>query len=110
MTNFRPPASSASSTFCFRSCRFPTISCPSTPTTTPPPLSFVRLKPIPPPSLGSRSPARLHHGDGRRVHNIVSGRAARQVGDRPRQALQNRPDRLPAAQPLHQFVPDVPAV
>src|SRR5438093_5967787 len=39
MTNLRAPASRASSTFCFRSWRFPTINCPSTPTTTTPRLS-----------------------------------------------------------------------
>src|SRR5213594_4530655 len=56
MTNLRAPASRASSTFCFRSWRFPTINCPSTPTTTTPRLSFVRLKLMSAPRLEGRRP------------------------------------------------------
>src|SRR3990172_1341884 len=106
MTNFRAPPSNASSAFCFSSWRLPTMSCPSTATTTTPRLSFVRLKLIPPPA----SRARLQHGDHRRVHNIAGRGASRQVSYGSRQPLQDRPDRLPAAQPLHQFVCDVAAV
>src|SRR5438094_2195085 len=56
MTNLRAPPSRESSTFCFMSWRFPTISCPSTPTTTTPRLSFVRLKVISAPRLEGRRP------------------------------------------------------
>src|SRR5256884_9596557 len=106
MTNCFAPPSRASITFCFSSWRLPTISCPSTPTTTTPRLSFVRLKVM---SAPSRL-ARLQHGDRRRVHNIVGRGAARQVGHGPRQSLEDRADRPPAAQALHQLLPEVAAV
>src|SRR2546427_182334 len=147
MTNLRAPPSRASSTFCLSSWRLPTISCPSTPTTTTPRLSFCRLKLMSaPPQSAAEAAARhrllkqnhrqltgrgraalkdsltvasllalsrrvgLQYGHRRRVHNIVGAGAARQVGDRSRQALQDGPDRLPAPQTLHQFVSDVAAV
>src|SRR5947199_10799775 len=56
MTNFLPPPSRASSTFCFSSWRLPTISCPSTPTTTTPCLSFLTLKLMTAPPLEGRQP------------------------------------------------------
>src|SRR5712692_12065373 len=116
MTNLRAPPSRASSTFCLSSWRLPTISCPSTPTTTTPRLSFCRLKLMSAPPQSAASLLALSRGVGlqyghrRRVHNIVGGGAARQVGDRSRQALQDGADRLPAVQTLHQFVRDVAAV
>src|SRR5437867_8103209 len=103
MTKRRPPPSSASSTFCFSSCRLPTMSCPSTPTTITPRGSLFSEKPM-------RSLLRLQSGHRRRVHNIVHARPARQVGDRFGEPLQDRADRRPLAQPLYQFVSDVAAV
>src|SRR5256712_14103795 len=139
MTNLRPPPSRASSTFCLSSWRLPTISCPSTPTTTTPRLSFCRLKLMSaPPQSAAEAAARhrllkqnhrqftgrgraasllppsrgvgLQYGHRRRVHNIVGAGAARPGGDRSRQALQAGPDRLPPAQTLHQLGSDVDAV
>src|SRR2546428_14011905 len=119
MTNLLVPPSRASRTFCLSSWRLPTINCPSTPTITTPGFFCVRLKPMCAPIGGSalrneparmRSAARLQHRDRRRVHNIVGGGAPRQVGNGARQTLQDRPDGLPVAQPLHQFVRYVPAV
>src|SRR3989475_3899368 len=55
-----------------------------------------------PPSRG----VGLQYGHRRRVHNIVGAGAARQVGDRSRQALQDGPDRLPAPRPRAQLVPE----
>src|SRR5919197_151319 len=101
MTNLRAPSSRASSTFCFSSWRLPTMSWPSTPTITTPLLSFFRVKRIALPF------PRLKNGDRRSVHNIIDARAARQVRDRLRQSLQNRTERRPAAEPLHQLVADV---
>src|SRR5712692_11247846 len=104
ITNLREPSSSASRTFCFSSWRLPTISWPSTPTITTPLLSFFRVNRIPLPL------PRLENGDRRSVHNIIGGRAARQVRDRPRQPLENRTERHPAAEPLHQLVTDIAGV
>src|SRR6266850_7059544 len=104
MTNLREPSSSASRIFCFNSWRLPTMSWPSTPTITTPLLSFFRVKRIPLPF------PRLENGDRRSVHNIIGGRAARQVRDRFGQSLQDRAQRGPAAEALHQFVGDVSRV
>src|ERR1044071_9202330 len=80
------------------------MSWPSTPTTTTPLLSFFRVNRIPLPL------PRLENGDGRSAHNISGRRAARQVRDRFRQSLKNRPQRRPAAESLHQLVGDVAGV
>src|SRR5437016_4768471 len=92
MTNLREPPSRASSTFCFSSWRFPTMSCPSTPTTTTPRLSFVRLKPMsalplegrrPPPCPQYRRASRAQQRD--RVAYALDprtlGAAARAIGE-----------------------------
>src|SRR5206468_2251752 len=104
ITNLREPSSSASRTFCFSSWRLPTMSWPSTPTITTPLLSFFRVNRIPLPL------PRLENGDRRSVHNIIGGRAARQVRDRFGQSLQDRAERGPAAEALHEFVGDVAGV
>src|SRR5216117_3569324 len=104
MTNLRAPSSRASRTFCFSSWRLPTMSWPSTPTTTTPLLSFFRVNRIPLPL------PRLENRNRRRVHNIIGGRAARQVRDRLGQSLEDRAERGPPAEPLHQFVADVAGV
>src|SRR5206468_3557074 len=104
ITNLREPSSSASRTFCFSSWRLPTMSWPSTPTITTPLLSFFRVNRIPLPL------PRLENGDRRSVHNIIGRRAARQVRDRFGQALQDRAERRPPAEALHQLVADVPGV
>src|SRR6266446_10994792 len=104
MIYLREPSSSASRTFCFSSCRLPTMSWPSTPTMTTPLLSFFRVNRI------ASFPPRLENSNHRRVHNIIGGRSARQVRDGARETLQNRAQRGPAAEPLHQFVADVPGV
>src|SRR5467141_5446170 len=104
MTNLREPSWSASTTFCFSSWRLPTVSWPSTPTITTPLLSFFRVNRIPLPL------PRLENGDRRSVHNIIGGRAARQVRDRLGQSLEDRAERRPPAEPLHQLVADVPGV
>src|SRR5882672_12426427 len=104
ITNLREPSSSASRTFCLSSWRLPTMSWPSTPTITTPLLSFFRVNRIPLPL------PRLENGDRRSVHNIIGGRAARQVRDRLGQSLEDRAERRPPAEPLHQLVADVPSV
>src|SRR2546427_4086680 len=104
ITNLREPSSSASRTFCFSSWRLPTMSWPSTPTITTPLLSFFRVNRIPLPLPG------LENGDRRSVHNIIGGRSARQVRDGARETLQDRAERGPAAEPLHQVVADVSGV
>src|SRR3989442_9904047 len=104
ITNLRAPPSSASRTFCFSSWRLPTISWPSTPTITTPLLSFFRVNRIPLPL------PRLENGDRRSVHNIIGGRAARQVPDRFGQSLEDRAERHPPAQALHQLLAHVPGV
>src|SRR2546426_2826523 len=101
MINLREPSSSASRTFCFSSCRLPTMSWPSTPTMTTPLLSFFRVNRI------ASFPPRLENSNHRRVHNIIGGRSARQGRDGARETLQNRAPRPPAAKPLHQLIPDV---
>src|SRR5438034_763968 len=60
MTNLRAPPSRASSTFCLSSWRLPTISCPSTPTTTTPRLSFCRLKLMSAPPQSAAEAAARH--------------------------------------------------
>src|SRR5437016_463758 len=104
ITNLREPSSSASRTFCLSSWRLPTMSWPSTPTITTPLLSFFRVNRIPLPLPG------LENGDRRSVHNIIGRRAARQVRDRFGQSLQDRAERRPPAEALHQLVADVPGV
>src|SRR6266849_3154521 len=80
------------------------MSWPSTPTITTPLLSFFRVNRIPLPL------PRLENGDRRSVHNIIGGRAARQVRDRFGQSLEDRAERRPCAEALYQFVADVPGV
>src|SRR3989442_5260141 len=116
MTNLRAPPSRASSTFCLSSWRLPTISCPSTPTTTTPRLSFCRLKLMSaPPQSAAEAAARhrllkqnhrqftdrgraasllalsrrvgLQYVHRRPVHNIVGAGVPRSDTDRLRQAL-----------------------
>src|SRR2546422_8764957 len=68
---------------------------------TTPLLSFFRVNRIPLPLPG------LENGDRRSVHNIIGGRAARQVRDRVCQCLQYRAERGTAPGPLLQFVDGV---
>src|SRR3989442_7966036 len=120
MTNLRAPPSRASSTFCLSSWRLPTISCPSTPTTTTPRLSFCRLKLMSaPPQSAAEAAARrlllkhnhrqftgrgraasllppsqgvrLQYRHPRPVHNILAPFPPRHVRDRTRHALHDRP-------------------
>src|SRR6267154_4424659 len=104
ITNLREPSSRASRTFCFSSWRLPTMSWPSTPTTTTPLLSFFRVNRIPLPLPG------LENGDRRSVHNIIGGGAARQVRDGAREPLQDRAQGSPATESLHELVADVSRV
>src|SRR6266550_254465 len=101
MTNFREPSSSASRTFCFSSWRLPTMSWPSTPTTTTPLLSFFRVK-------RTGYPLRVCRMAIAAVFTISSAVAPR---DRSEMGRAN-PCRIgpSAVQPLHEFVADVPGV
>src|SRR5690606_1764218 len=118
--NFRAPPSSSSSTFCFSSCRLPTISWPSTSMTVTSPCFFTS-KLMPPPFNGrrnSRPPTRLighwsggnvgaapglagrgtdrssglQRGHAGGVHDVGRTGAPRQIAARQRQTLEQRSD------------------
>src|SRR5690606_34115588 len=120
--NLRPPASSSCNTFCFNSCRLPTMSCPSTSITVTsstrvttkficPPMTGVVLPNNPHRSKFDAAPAsRLQCGDARHVYDVVRRGAARQVVARAGKALEDRADRRRSTEPLHQLVADVARV
>ena len=56
------------------------------------------------------TPGRLQCCNCGHVNNVLSLGAAREIGDRPRETLKDRADRLSTAHSLHQFVRDVPGI
>ena len=52
-------------------------------------------------------PGRLQRGNCGHVNNVVRFSAAREIGDRPREALKNWSQRLRTTYALHQLVGDV---
>src|SRR5687767_3311870 len=112
--NFRSPFSSSSSTFCFSSCRLPTMSCPSTSTTTTSACFLIE-------KLMCGSPERsrpnqpscrrgLQCGNGGDIDNVIGGRAAREIGAGSRQSLQDRTDGARTCEPFDELVADVAGV
>src|SRR3954471_25086335 len=123
MRNFFSPRSSLSSTFCFSSCRLPTMSWPSTSTTTISPSFLIEklmsyspgsssagLVPCHRRARGLVGRCRLQRGDGSHIDNVVNYRAAREIVARPSQPLHDRPDGGRPSHALHQLVRDVPGI
>src|SRR5918912_3334418 len=114
MRNLRSPRSSSSSTFCFSSCRFPTINCPSTSTTTTSPCflieKLISLSPAGLPAFSRARSRRLEGGDRGHIDYVIGGRAAREIAARPRQPLDDGADGARVGQTLHELVPDVACV
>src|SRR5687767_964370 len=112
--NLRSPFSNSSSTFCFNSWRLPTMSCPSTSTTTISPCFLIEKL-----MCGSPERSRLNQpscrrglqcGDGGDIDNVIGGGAAREIGAGSRQPLENRADGARASEPFDELVADIAGV
>src|SRR5260221_8146367 len=114
MRNFRSPRSSSSRTFCLSSCRFPTMSCPSTSTTTISPCFLIEKLMCQSPestrSVEGRRCRCLKRGDGRHVENVLCTRSAREIVAWTAHPLEDGSDRARGRKSLHQLVGDVARV
>src|SRR5439155_10974270 len=114
MRNFFSPRSSSSRTFCFSSCRLPTMSWPSTSTTTTSPSFLIeKLMSYSPGGLGLGH-CRLRRGlecrNGRHIDYVIHRRAAREIATRPPKPLNDRAHGASTRQSLHQLVGDISGI